>query len=67
MQFYFFFTGNGIDTAYNYYDSEDIAAVLKRHPHIKRSSLFITTKVLGYLSTWLQSHVMICLKATRTW
>ena len=46
MQFYFFFTGNGIDTAYNYYDSEDIAAVLKRHPHIKRSSLFITTKVL---------------------
>ena len=65
-----FFSGIGIDTAYDYYSSEDIASVLKRHPHIKRSSLFITTKVLGYLSNWLQSHVMICHKATRmvvTW
>ena len=56
-----FFSGTGIDTAYDYYSSEDIAAVLKRHPHIKRSSLFITTKVwVRYLS---KLRDFVCLRA----
>ena len=41
--------GTGIDTAYDYYSSGDIAAVLKLHPHVKRSNLFITSKVFYWL------------------
>lgn len=37
--------GRGIDTAFDYSDQVDIAAVLAKNPSITRSELFITTKV----------------------